>query len=66
MNDIDKSKLADALIADAVADIGALYDLDLTKEEVISCVDMIRLLIFCSLSIISTQLITSSLVKSKS
>ena len=41
MNDIDKSKLADALIADAVADIGALYDLDLTKEEIISCVDMI-------------------------
>lgn len=40
MNDIDKSKLADALIANAVADIGALYDLDLTKEEMNECMIM--------------------------
>lgn len=41
MNDIEKSKLANVLVANAVADIGALYDLGLTKEETISCVDMI-------------------------
>ena len=41
MNDIERSKLANRLVANAVADIGALYDLGLTKEETISCVDMI-------------------------
>ena len=41
MNDIERSKLANVLVANAVADIGALYDLGLTKEETISCVDMI-------------------------
>lgn len=41
MNDIERSKLANVLVANAVADIGALYDLGLTKEETINCVDMI-------------------------
>ena len=40
MNSYEKCKLSEKLIANAIADIGALYDLDLTKEEMNECMIM--------------------------
>ena len=37
MNSYEKCKLSEKLIANAIADIGALYDLELTAEETHVC-----------------------------
>lgn len=39
-DEFEKHKISDELIANAIADIGALYDLDLTKEEMNECMTM--------------------------
>lgn len=41
MNSYEKCKLSEKLIANAIADIGALYDLELTAEETHICLNMI-------------------------
>lgn len=41
MNSYEKYKLSEKLIANAIADINALYDLELTAEETHICLNMI-------------------------
>ena len=41
MNSYEKYKLSEKLIANTIADINALYDLELTAEETHICLNMI-------------------------
>lgn len=40
-DEFEKHKISNELIANAIAGIGALYDLDLTKKEMNECMTMI-------------------------